>query len=187
MPTTFDDGGRVYLRPIEKADVSEEYVSWFQDTVVTAFLESKNLNQEAILQYIETGKRTGSYHMYAVCFKENDKHIGNLKLGPINQRHKTSDLVTVIGDTAYWGKGLATEAVRIGNRIAFDELDLRKLSGGIYADNLGAVKSYTKAGWVVEGRLAGQVTLDGKVLDEILISCFNPKYFDMVDGKAVPK
>jgi RimJ/RimL family protein N-acetyltransferase len=117
--------------------------------------------------------------MFAIIFRENNKHIGNLKIGPIRWRHKVSDLVTVIGDRQYWGKGLATEAIRLGTRIAFDIYDMRKLSAGIYSDNFASIKCYQKAGWIVEAVLQGDFNLNGKILDRVCVSCFNPKHFDL--------
>ncbi|MBN2569188.1 MAG: GNAT family N-acetyltransferase, partial [Deltaproteobacteria bacterium] len=118
------------------------------------------------------------YYMYAVMSKGDSKHIGNLKVGPIDWKHRTSDLVMVIGDRDYWGKGLATEAIKLGNRIAFEIHDLRKLSGGMYSDNIASIKCYLKADWIVEAVLQGHYILNGKILDRICVSCFNPKYFD---------
>ena len=180
----YDAGGSVYLREIVEDDVSDEYLSWFKDTIVTKFLEVRNLTRQDALDYIVSGRESGSHHMFALCVRENDRHIGNVKLGPIDTKNGIADLVTVIGDRNYWGKGLATEAVKIANKVAFEEFGLRKLSGGVYSSNVGPVKAYLRAGWVVEGRLVGHRKCDdGTVEDEILISCFNPACFDLVENR----
>jgi [ribosomal protein S5]-alanine N-acetyltransferase len=175
------EGERLYLRILREEDVNDKYLAWFRDDRVTQFLEAKNLERQEVLDYIKAGQESRTYFMHAICLKENDKHIGNLKVGPIDRKHMTSDLVVVIGDKQCWGKGLASEAIAIGNRIAFEKYNIRKLSGGMYSDNIGSVKCYVKAGWVIEGRLVGHYTLDGKVLDRICVSCFNPKFFDLSD------
>lgn len=171
-------GKRIYLRELIYSDVTKEYIEWFKEDIVTQFLEAKNLTKEEVLEYIKVGKETKSYHMYAICDIENDKHIGNLKIGPINYKHKISDLVVVIGDKNYWGKGIATEVIKIGNKIAFEVYDIRKLTGGMYSENIGSIKCYIKADWVIEARLRGHYILDGKVIDRVCVSCFNPKYFN---------
>jgi len=168
---------RLYLRELTEADVNENYIGWFRDEKVTGFLEAKNLTRESIIEYMNHGIATKTYYMYAICDNQNDKHIGNVKIGPIDLKHNTADLVTVIGDTNYWGKGLGTEIIKLGNKVAFEKYDIRKLSGGMYSDNIGSVKAYTKAGWVIEGRLLGHYQLNGKILDRVMVSCFNPKYF----------
>ena len=94
--------------------------------------------------------------MYAICAAEDGRHIGNLKLGPINWNHMISDMSTVIGDRSAWGQGRARNAIRLGIRIAFDELKIRKLSASIDADNIGSIKAYTGAGFHIEASLKDQ-------------------------------
>ena len=115
--------------------------------------------------------------MYAVCLIENDQHIGNLKVGPIDNKQKISDLVTVIWNKAYWGKGLASEAIKLGNKLAFEKHNIRKLNGGMYSDNVGSIKAYTRAGWIIEGTLQNHYMHNGKLQDRVIVSCFNPSYF----------
>lgn len=170
---------RIFLRELSSSDVNENYLSWFNDEQVTQFLEAKNLTKQSVIEYIEHGKNTKLYYMFAICDAVTNEHIGNLKIGPIDHKHKTSDLVTVIGNKNYWGKGVATEAIKLGNQMAFDEFAIRKLTGGMYSDNVASLKAYTKAGWVIEGYLKGHYVLDGKTLDRICVSCFNRKYFNI--------
>ncbi|MFM1772565.1 MAG: hypothetical protein RLZZ71_1707 [Bacteroidota bacterium] len=170
---------RVYLRPLEFSDVNETYLEWFADDEVTAFLHvnGKSLTIESVQNYIEEGRSSGSYFMHAICLVENDKHIGNLKVGPIHPKYRIADLPCVIGDRNEWGKGLATEAIALGSQLAFDKYDIRKLTGDVHAGNIGSLKAYWKAGWVVEGVNRGRFFVNGENMDQVLISCFNPKYF----------
>jgi len=168
---------RLIIRELEPDDVTDEYISWFSNDHVVEFLESKNLTKKEVLDYIEYGRKTKTYFMYAVCDKKDGKHIGNLKIGPIDKKHNTSDMPVVIGNTDYWGKGIGLEAIIKGNEIAFDVYDIRKLTGGMYEDNIKSIKAYTRSGWVEEARLKGHYILNNKVLDRVVVSCFNPKYF----------
>lgn|SRR5574337_1154250 len=168
---------RFYLRDITFDDINEEYLSWFKNEKVTGFLEAKNLTKEEVEKYISRGIVNKTYYMYAICDITNDKHIGNVKVGPIDLKHNISDLVVVIGNTDYWGNGVGTEVIKLGNKLAFEKHKIRKLSGGMYSDNIGSFKAYTKAGWVKEATLIGHYQLNGKILDRIIISCFNPKHF----------
>lgn len=172
-----EDNGVIYLRELEAKDVSEEYISWFKDSVVTEFLDSKKITKQDAIDYMVNGRKTGLHIMYGIFDANTDAHIGNIKVGPIAKGHQTSDLVTVIGNRDYWGKGIATQAIRLGNKVAFEEHGIRKLSGGVADGNIGSVKAYTRAGWVEEARLEGHHLINGEVRDRILISCFNPKFF----------
>lgn len=168
---------RTTLVPFTAELISDDYLSWFRDDDVTRHLDSRNLTRSDVIEHLERGLKNREYRIYAICLKDSGRHIGNVKLGPILWRHGVSDLVTVIGDRHSWGKGLATEVIAAAVRVAFDHLKLRKLSAGINWGNEGSVKAYTRAGWVVEAVLEGQVISDGQVRDKIVIGCFNPIHF----------
>lgn len=169
---------RVYLRTMTPQDINDNYLAGFANEAVTEFLEVKgsNLTIQKVIDYMNKGQKDNTYFIYAVCLKSNDKHIGNLKIGPIDRKHMIADLVTVIWDHEQWGKGLATEAIKAGNVKAFSEYNIRKLHGGIYEKNISSIKAYTKAGWIVEGRLQNHYILDGKLQDRVMVSCFNPNF-----------
>jgi RimJ/RimL family protein N-acetyltransferase len=57
-----------------------------------------------------------------------------------------------IGRPEDWGKGYGTDAMRVLMRYAFCELNLERLTLNVFAYNQRAVRSYEKAGFVVEGR-----------------------------------
>lgn len=167
-------GNRIYLRKLTVEDINDRYLDWFSDLEVTHYLESANLTFEQVKDYIDEGKLKNSYYMFAICLNNTDLHIGNLKLGPIVWKHRLSDLVTVIGDKAYWRQGYASEAIRLGTELAFSQFNIRKLSGGIYSDNIASIKAYEKAGWHEEARLKNQCIIDGNVIDKVCVCCFNP-------------
>lgn len=173
------DGERVYLRRIRESDLDERYVSWFQDEELVRYYagSKRSYTRESLLADIQEHERAGTSFLYGIFLKENDLCIGNIRLGPIVRDHKISDLVILIGDRSNHGKGLAVEAIRLGNRVAFELHDLRKLFGGMYEANEASVRAYTRAGWVIEGRLKGHYWVDGKPMDRILVGCFSPKYF----------
>lgn len=180
------DYARVYLRPLTDDDVTERYLAWFRDEEVTKFLESSNLTKADVIEYLRRGRESGSYHMYAVVMKETEAHVGNVKIGSIDKCHGVSGLSTLIGDRAVWGQGIGSDAIRIANKIAFDQYGIRKLSAGIYGENIGSIKAYTNAGWVIEGRQVGQYVVGGEIRDGVLIACFNEKHFKHIDDRYIP-
>ena len=177
----WESGDALYLRHLHDEDINDRYVAWFTDPEVTQFLDARNISREDALAHLAYGRQTGTYELFAICLKEGeDRHIGNLKIGPIARRHMTSDLVTVIGDRSAWGHGHARTAIKMGIRIAFEEMNIRKLSASIDSDNIGSIKAYTGAGFEIETKLAGQYMHrlpDGpRYTDKVYISCFNPNY-----------
>ena len=173
------DGFRIHLRPLEESDIDERYVSWFEqrDAHLDYYASSgRKFTADVLISDLRNAAANHNY-FYAIVDNASGAVIGNIRIGPINVRHKTSDLATLIGDRSFVGKGLAREAVALGNEIAFEKHDVRKLYSGMFEENVASVKAYVAAGWVIEGRLKGQFLVGDRPSDRILVACFNPKYF----------
>lgn len=172
-------GERLFLREITSEDINDEVMKWFEDEDLMKFYtNSKNrITKDGLLNSIEEGKRIGNLYTFGIFHSTNDSLIGTIKLGPIDFNHMTADLATLIGNRNYLGQGLAVDAIGLGIELAFSQFRIRKLYGGIYLSNISSIKAYTRAGWLVEGRLKGQFLVDGKQEDRLLVACFNPSFF----------
>ena len=168
-------GQLVALRDLTHDDITDRYLSWFQDGTVIQFLSARKLCREDVVAYMDEGRKTGTYDMLALCDAATGLHIGNVKIGPVDRENGTSDLVTVIGDCTFWGKGLATEAIALASQVAFKQFGIRKVCGSIIGNNVGSVKCYTRGGWHVECVRKDQYRVDGVLQDEIFVGCFNPE------------
>lgn len=180
-------GERLYLREIALTDINDTVMSWFDDAELMRFYTSskQKITKEKLLNSIEEGRKVGNLFTYGIFTNDTDTLIGTIKLGPIHFIHKTSDLVALIGNRDFLGKGLSVDAIQLGNQLAFEKFDVRKLYGGMYASNIPSIKAYTRAGWIIEGRLKGFYWVDEKNEDRILVGCYNPKYFSEEELKKV--
>ena len=70
----------------------------------------------------------------------------------------------------YWGKGYATEAVRLLIKFAFEELDLLRIYAKIYEYNIGSMKVLEKTGFEKEAIIKSSVIKEGQIVDEHLYS-----------------
>lgn len=75
---------------------------------------------------------------------------------------------------AYWGRGIATEAVRAMTDYAFLRFDLARVWAGVFEWNLASMRVLEKAGYEREGRLRQSVTKDGQTVDELLYAIVRP-------------
>ena len=110
---------------------------------------------------------------FAIVRKDLGKLIGTIKIGSISWEHGTGEIALMIGDKASWGKGFATEAIGLVSGYAFNDLGLRKLTAGIYEDNIGSIKAFLKAGFLEEFREKKQYLSEGKLTDRIVFTKFN--------------
>lgn len=164
-------GKEIYLREIRISDINRNYCSWLNDPDVNSFLESRfeKWPLEKLRNYVRKIKRNPDYKFLAIVTNENHKHIGNIKLGPVNCKHKFADVGIIIGEKSSWGRGYATQAIRMIVRYAFNELRLHKITAGAYANNVGSIKAFKKAGFSVEGLIAKQYLYKGKYVAGILL------------------
>ncbi len=179
--------GRINLRQAVLEDVDQTWFSWYRndDHLLDTFTGSRRVfTPEGILADFKEGLNSGRYSYWLIVDEASGQKIGNVKIGPIDPVNKTSDLVCLIGERAFHGKGLAKQAVRQASQIAFERFDVRRLQSGMYSTNLASIKAYLGGGWQEEGLLKGFYWVDGKAVDRLLVCCLNPKYFPDVADNA---
>ena len=69
---------------------------------------------------------------------------------------------------AFWGRGIATAAVRVTTDYAFARFDLTRLYAGVFAWNTASTRVLEKAGYSFEARLRNAITKDGRTCDELV-------------------
>lgn len=170
------EGRRVYLRPVRVSDVTGNYSRWMNDPEVVCHLESRFARHtpESLAGAVEQWSTDKNIIFLAIVLKADDRHIGNIKLGPIDPNHRLGDIGVVIGEKDCWGKGYATETVQLLTDHAFNELKLRKLTASCYEMNDGSARAFEKAGFVVEGVRRRQFRCEGRYVDSILLGKLNP-------------
>jgi len=168
------NGDRIYLRKVELSDVDQKYVDWLNDPDVNQFLETRHETQtiDSVQKYVEKMVSLDDELFLAICLQDNHKHIGNIKLGPINPIHKFAEVSLFIGDKNQWGKGFATTSISILSNYAFSELSLHKIMAGCYSNNIGSIRAFGKAGFVIEGKLKSHYLFNASYLDRICLYRF---------------
>jgi ribosomal-protein-alanine N-acetyltransferase len=164
-------GPRLLLRPVLASDLTATYVSWLNDPAVNAYLETRFETQtlDALRAYWHSHGNDPASPWWAICRRDQqDRHIGNIKLGPIHPIHQRADISLFIGDRASWGLGLATEAIALVRDWAFQKRGLLKLSAGIYAENISSRRAFEKCGFQLEGSLRSEAMADTSRRTDVL-------------------
>ncbi len=169
------DGERIILKEMTADDVGENYVQWMNDEETTQYMESRFQDNtlESIREYVKKISERPNDFIFMIIEKESDRHIGNIRLGPINMRHGFSEVGVMIGDKASWGKGYATEAIRLLAKYAFEALKLHKLNASCYSNNLGSRKAFEKAGFKSEGTRKSQYKFGNEYVDVFMMGLVN--------------
>lgn len=84
-----------------------------------------------------------------IVLKETDKAIGIISLKKIDMKNKCAEIGFWLGRN-HWGKGLATEAVRLALKFGFTELELNRIYAWTFEKNIGSKKVMEKCGLKME-------------------------------------
>jgi ribosomal-protein-alanine N-acetyltransferase len=170
------EGARVALRTVTEADVTDDYVGWMNDPAVGAFLETRFATHTAddVRRYVRTQNESADAVFLAIVRRDDQRHIGNLRIGAIDRHHHTATIALVIGDNSAWGRGFGSEAIALATSHAFSALGLVKLTARCYATNLGSIRAFEKAGWRHEGRQVSQFESAGGRVDGVWLGIKRP-------------
>ena len=82
----------------------------------------------------------------------------------------------------FWGRGIATEAVRATTQYAFDMLDLVRVFAVPFATTTGSLRVLEKAGYVREGLIRQSAIKNDVLLDQWMYAA----YQDRPQGTSTP-
>ena len=144
------EGERVALRPLTLEHATEAYASWINDPEVNRYLDTHSTTVPKLRAYIGKFLEHDSALLLGIFWKENGAHIGNVKLEPIRWEEGDAMLGMIVGDKAYWGRGVATEATDLVTAYAFRALCLRSVFLGVHPAHAAAIRVYEKCGFAFE-------------------------------------
>src|SRR5437868_15137207 len=87
-------GAKVYLRLVEPSDCRQVYVDWLCDPDVNQYLETRWIPQTlaTVQDFVSRMRADHESYLLAIVDAPTDKHVGNIKLGPINRIHSNCDV-----------------------------------------------------------------------------------------------
>ena len=76
----------------------------------------------------------------------------------------------------FWGKGIATEALKVLTKYAFENFDFNRIFAGVFELNPASAKVLEKAGYKLEARLRKSVFKEGKFQDQLIYSILREEF-----------
>ncbi len=155
------NGERVRLVPPDRTLHLENALRWMNDPEITAMIEFNlgisRRQEEAFFDRIES---QGDSDFTWAILDETDRHLGFIGLNGINWRNRAGTGGLLIGERTAWGRGYATDAVRVRTRFAFAQLGLHRVNGHTF--NPAMKRVYEKCGYQHEGTARRMFWRDGK-------------------------
>ena len=152
-------------------------MSWLNDPEISQFLETRWTTQtpETVRAHIAKILNSPNELLLKISRTISKQHIGNIKIGPVDANHNSTELSYFIGTKINWGKGYATEAIGLCVEFGINRLGIHKFQAGCYERNIGSQKALQKAGFELEGCLKKRFRdIDGKWQDQFWFGLIRP-------------
>lgn len=156
-------GEKISLEPAQLEDLPI-FIRWFADPDITRTLLVRfppSLKQEEEW-YDRVASDDTTVHWKLVA---GGRTIGVTGIHDIDRLNRHATTGTVIGERSEWGKGYASEAVRLRTVFAFEELGLERLETESFAHNRPMHRALEKSGYSKIGTRHRYIYRGGEWLD----------------------
>jgi len=116
------------------------------------------------LSYLQTRYRTGDFYDWAVIDNESKRMIGTCGFTTLDFQNNAAEVGYVINPN-FWGRGLATEAVRRVMDFGFMELNVHRIEAKYIVGNDRSRRVMEKCGMTFEGVRRGSMYIKGRYRD----------------------
>ena len=160
---------RLFYRKLLLRDATHEYLSWLNNKKINKYLEIRfeKQNMRNLRNYLKTISKNKNEYLFGIFIKDDNKHIGNIKLGPIDWHNKKSFIGIMIGDQNFWGSGIGTESVKTLVNFSFKKLKLKKIMASCHEENEASKKIFMKSGFKIEGKFSKDAVLGKRRVNTI--------------------
>ncbi len=148
-----------------KKDITIKYLNWMNDPEIHKYTEQryKKHSLADIRKFVVEKNKSKNEFLFGIFIEKRNEnlHIGNIKLGPINFFHKNAEISYFIGEKKLWGKGYGSLAIKKIIALA-KKMRIKKLKAGFYEMNTGSKKVLIKNGFKIEGKFKSEIIFKKK-------------------------
>ncbi len=170
---------RLLLRKMLKTDYRDMYEYASQERV-TQYLLWRPHDSEAYtykyLQYIQSRYRAGDFYDWAIVVRGQNKMIGTCGFTSFNTEANSAEVGYVL-NPAYWGFGLAPEAVSAVLRFGFVDLRLNRIEARYMEGNSRSRRVMEKVGMRYEGTNRESMHVKGQYVSIGVCAILRSEYF----------
>ena len=165
-----DEKTGIYLRLMPGED-TDLIIKWRNsDAVRRNFIYQELFTRQGHEAWIKNMVNTGKAVQMIICDIGSNKPLGSVYIRDIDRTHNKAEYGIFIGEEDARGRGVGTAAARLMLDYCFSEEKLHRVFLRAFADNIKAIRSYEKAGFVKEAHLKDDVCIHGKYCDIVLMA-----------------
>jgi RimJ/RimL family protein N-acetyltransferase len=135
--------------------------------------------KEAGLNYIGKASKDVPARIFAIEFQ--NEVVGSIGIFPDTDVYRKNAAIAYWVAEPFWGKGIATEAIRKMVKYAFATFDIARIYARPFGKNVASHKVLEKAGFCLEGILIETVLKNDVFLDEFIYAIRRQKAGASID------
>jgi RimJ/RimL family protein N-acetyltransferase len=158
----------IYLREIDENDIGS-IVKYANNVKISGFMRDAfpfPYTIDDAANWLGVVNENTPKRSFAIA-NENE-FIGAIGIEPCRDVNRYAGEIGYWIAEPFWGKGIATEAVKIFVKYIFNKYDLLKIFAHVFSSNQASTRVLEKAGFRLEGKLRNQIIKSGKVLDQLV-------------------
>ena len=148
---------RFELRSLTASDITPHWISWLNDPEILAPLNTLPRNHTAqSLADQFTDYDNWNHYQIGIFDRDSGLHIGLHEMN-LNRKSGVMQVNVLIGDKAWWGKGVVAETRNALLDHFFYEQGIKQAYGTPLARNYRMIFNYKNQGWKVDKVLEGSI------------------------------
>lgn len=167
----------VSLKPLSEKNVTSFY-HWINDEQVVKYSLSIFSRLKSIDE-INSWFNEMLYERDSInlgIYLDEKELIGYAGISNISEYNKSGEYFILIGDKAYWNRGIGTRVTKDVLSIGFRHYGLNRIMLTVLEPNKAGVKAYERSGFRHEGVLRQASFREGKFYDKIIMSILKSEW-----------
>lgn len=171
-------GDKVRLTAVVSADLPTITRWWSDPDFLRLYnsLPSAPRNEDQISRRFDLSQTSSDVYLFAIRLLDDDQLIGLLEFDGIEWANRATFVSIGIGEPRFRGQGYGGDAMRVGLRFAFHELNLYRVCLTVFGYNEPAIALYEGLGFVREGAYREHIERDGQRYDMFLYGLLRPEW-----------
>tara|TARA_B110000438_G_scaffold173183_1_gene165495 strand:- start:44 stop:562 length:519 start_codon:yes stop_codon:yes gene_type:complete len=155
------------LLPFESSDITEKYINWLNDPVVTKYSNQNYVHADfnSCSEYLKSFLGTDNLFLKIVT-DSPEAFIGTIT-AYVDKHHGLADMGILIGNRDFWGKGFGLSAWNQMKELLFKELGCRKITAGTVTANIAMLNIMKKSGMHLEATRPKHLIFNKKIYDAV--------------------
>jgi len=173
-------GVRLHLRPLRAGDADDLFAVHSDPRVMRYWSHPAWTQREqavARIAQLARDRENAEFYTWASTLTGADRLLGTVSLFAINRAHGRAEVGYALGAHA-WGRGYATEGLRLAIGFAFDSIGLTRLEADIDPRNEASCRLVERVGFRREGLLRERWHVAGEVTDSAIYGLLRSEYHD---------